>query len=140
MLEPDVHYLPVRADGADVAAVVERLADRELVEATATRAYADLVLSGRYGYAALAAQLERVLDEERPAAGAARPGALRRAQAAAAAYNAAVVRPPRWAYKAVDRVAPGVDPAPGARAGALVPPRAAGACPDRHARGCSVAA
>ena len=108
VLEPDVHYLPVRPDGADVAAVVERLADRELVEATATRAYTDLVLSGRYGYAALAAQLERVVDEERPAASAVRPGALRRAQAAAAVYNAAVVRPPRWAYKAVDRVAPGV--------------------------------
>jgi hypothetical protein len=109
VLEPDVHYLPVRADFSDVEAVVDRLADRTLVEATATRAYADLVLSGRYGYAALAAQLERVLDEERPVAAGARPaGSLRRAQAAAAAYNAAVVRPPRWAYKAVDRVAPGV--------------------------------
>src|SRR6185436_12342219 len=79
------------------------------LEAAATRAYADLVLSGRYGYAALAAQLERVLDEERPVGAGARPaGSLRRAQAAAAAYNVAVVRPPRWAYKAVDRVAPGV--------------------------------
>jgi len=65
------------------------------------------VLSGRYGYAALAAQLERVLEEERPA-GAQTAGSLRRAQAAAAVYNVAVVRPPRWAYKAVDRVAPGV--------------------------------
>jgi hypothetical protein len=35
---------------------------------------------------------------------------LRHAQAAAAVYNVAVVRPPRWAYKAVDRVAPGVIP------------------------------
>jgi hypothetical protein len=109
VLEPNVHYLPVRADFSDVEAVVDRLSDRALVEATATRAYADLVLSGRYGYAALAAQLERVLDEERPVGAGARPaGSLRRAQAAAAAYNVAVVRPPRWAYKAVDRVAPGV--------------------------------
>ncbi|HEX6491511.1 MAG TPA: hypothetical protein VF002_09100 [Gaiellaceae bacterium] len=109
VLEPEVHYLPVRPDGSDAGAVVERLADHQLVETTAARAYADLVLSGRYGYAALAAQLERVLDEERPAgAGARSAGSLRRAQAAAAVYNAAVVRPPRWAYKAVDRVAPGV--------------------------------
>jgi hypothetical protein len=86
--------------------VAERLGDHELVETTATRAYSDLVLSGRYGYAALAAELERVLDEERPAPGS--TGSLRRAQAAAAVYNAAVVRPPRWAYKAVDRVAPGL--------------------------------
>jgi hypothetical protein len=109
VLEPDVHYLPVRADGSDASAVVERLADRKLVEATAARAYADLVLSGRYGYAALAAQLERVLDEELQTGGRARfAGSLRRAQAVAAVYNVAVVRPPRWAYKAVERVAPGV--------------------------------
>jgi hypothetical protein len=109
VLEPEVHYLPVRPDGSDVEAVVERLADHELVEAVATRAYTDLVLSGRYGYAALAAQLERVFDEERPTGG--RPpavGSLRRVQAAAAVYNVAVVRPPRWAYKAVNRVAPGL--------------------------------
>ena len=108
VLEPDVHYLPVRADGSDAAAVVERLADHKLVEATASRAYADLVLSGRYGYAALAAQLERVLEEERPIRGGRAVGSLRRAQVAAAAYNVAVVRPPRWAYKAVDRIAPRV--------------------------------
>ena len=107
VLEPELHYLPVRSDGSDAGAVVERLADHTLVEAIATRAYADLVLSGRYGYSALAAQLERVLEEERPA-GAQTAGSLRRAQAAAAVYNVAVVRPPRWAYKAVDRVAPGV--------------------------------
>jgi hypothetical protein len=106
VLEPEVHYLPVRPDGSNAGDVVERLKDHKLVEATATRAYADLVLSGRYGYAALAAQLERVLDEERPAVGSA--GSLRRAQAAAALYNVGVVRPPRWAYKAVDRVAPGL--------------------------------
>jgi len=108
VLEPEVHYLPVRADGSNAGEVVERLADHELVEATATRAYADLVLSGRYGYAALAAQLEQVLDEERPVSRAPLAGSLRPAQAAAAAYNVAVVRPPRWAYRAVDRVAPGL--------------------------------
>jgi hypothetical protein len=108
VLEPEVHYLPVRSDGSDADAVVERLADHKLVEATATRAYADLVLSGRYGYASLAAQLERVLDEERPAGGGRSAGSLRRARAAAAVYNVALVRPPRWAYKAVDRVAPRV--------------------------------
>jgi hypothetical protein len=106
VLEPNVHYLPVRPDGSDAGAVVERLADHKLVETTATRAYADLVLSGRYGYSALAAQLERVLDDERPAGGGPSGGSLRRAQTAAAAYNLAVVRPPRWAYKAVDRLAP----------------------------------
>ena len=110
VLEPEVHYLPVRADGSDAAEVVERLADHELVEATATRAYADLVLSGRYGYAALASQLERVLEDERPARAGRfadrRRCAVRRLQRPPTARL--VVRPPRWAYSAVDRVAPGV--------------------------------
>ena len=52
--------------------------------------------------------IETVLDEERPlTAGAANGAAIRRAQLAAGAYSTLVVRPPRWAYSAVDRVAPG---------------------------------
>jgi hypothetical protein len=109
ILEPDVHYLPVRADFADADAVVERLADHALLERLAERTHRELVLSGRYSYAALAARIEAVLDEERPlTAGAAQGSAIRRAQLAAGAYNALVVRPPRWAYSAVDRVAPGL--------------------------------
>ena len=44
-----------------------------------------------------------------PAHGRRRPNgaAIRRAQLAASAYSTLVVRPPRWAYSAVDRVAPG---------------------------------
>jgi hypothetical protein len=109
VLEPEVHYLPVRADFTDADAVVERLGDHALLEGLAERAHRDLVLSGRYGYAALAARIETVLDEERPlTAGAANGAAIRRAQLAASAYSTLVVRPPRWAYAAVDRVAPGV--------------------------------
>ena len=109
MLEPDVHYLPVRADFADADAVVERLGDRALLEQLAERAHRDLVLSGRYGYAALAARIEAVLDSERPLTAAAANGAaIRRARLAAGAYSTLVVRPPRWAYAAVDRVAPGL--------------------------------
>jgi hypothetical protein len=109
VLEPDVHYLPVRADFADADAVVERLGDHALLEGLAERAHRDVVLSGRYGYSALAARIETVLDEERPLTAAAANGAaIRRAQLAAGAYSTLVVRPPRWAYAAVDRVAPGV--------------------------------
>jgi hypothetical protein len=108
VLEPEVHYVPVRVDGSDADAVVERLADHKLVESTATRAYEDLIRSGRYGYAALAGQLERVLNEEWPVSDAHTAGSLRRARAVAGVYSAAVVRPPRWAYRAVDRVAPGM--------------------------------
>jgi hypothetical protein len=109
LLEPDVHYLPVRADFADADAVVGRLADRAMLERLAENAHRDLVLSGRHGYAALAARIESVPDEERPLTAAAAHGAaIRRAQLAASAYSTLVVRPPRWAWAAVDRVAPGV--------------------------------
>ena len=125
VLEPDVHYLPVRPDGSNADAVVERLADHKLVEATATRAYADLVLSGRYGYAALAAQLERVLDEERPAGRRAirrlatpcsdRRRRLQRGGGASAPLGVQGGRSRR----------PRAHPAPRARARALVPARSA---------------
>ena len=125
-LEPDVHYLPVRADFADVEAVVERLADRALRRGSRDprlrrpRAQRPLRLrrAGRPARAGVG-RGAAVAVGARPA------GSLRRAQAAAAAYNAAVVRPPRWAYKAVDRVAPGVIQRLGARARALVPARTA---------------
>jgi hypothetical protein len=108
-LEPGVHYLPVRADFGDADAVVERLGDRALVERLAENAHRDLVLSGRYGYASLAARIEAVLEAERPVTAAGAHGAaIRRAQLAASAYSTLVVRPPRWAYSAVDRVAPGL--------------------------------
>jgi hypothetical protein len=109
VLEPDVHYLPVRADFADADAVVERLGDPALLWRLAERAHRDLVLSGRYGYAALAARIEAVLDEERPrTASEANGAAIRRAQLAASAYSNLVVRPPRWAYSMVNRIAPGM--------------------------------
>jgi hypothetical protein len=52
ILEPELHYLPVRPDLADVPDVIERLRDEALRDRIAARAYADIVASGRFEYAA----------------------------------------------------------------------------------------
>ncbi len=52
ILEPEVHYLPVRPDLADVPEVAARLHDEALRDRVAARAYADIVASGRFEYPA----------------------------------------------------------------------------------------
>jgi len=52
ILEPEVHYLPVRPDLADVPDVIERLRDEALRDRIAARAHADIAASGRFEYAA----------------------------------------------------------------------------------------
>jgi hypothetical protein len=104
LLDADRHYLPVRPDLSDVDAALDRLQDVAAIEAMAVRTYEDVVLSGRFAYAVLAAQLEQVLADLVPSAGP--TGSLGRVRAAAAAYNLALVRPPRWAARGVERVAP----------------------------------
>lgn len=52
ILEPELHYIPVRPDLADVPDVIGRLHDDVLRDRIAARAYADIVASGRYEYAA----------------------------------------------------------------------------------------
>jgi hypothetical protein len=70
VLEPERHYIPVRRDFSDLDEALERLKDREAVEAMAGRAYEDVYLSRRYTLDTLAEQL---LAEARPARGFAVP-------------------------------------------------------------------
>lgn len=53
ILEPGVHYLPVRADFADLEAVLAAARDEGLRQRLVARSHADLVASGRFTYAAL---------------------------------------------------------------------------------------
>ncbi len=82
----------------------ERCEDHATIEAMAVQTYLDVILSGRFSYAVLAARLEQVLADVCARGGA--DGDLGRARAAAAAYNLVVVRPPRWALRAVERTMP----------------------------------
>lgn len=63
VLEPQRHYLPVRADFSDLDEVLERARDRELLEQIAAQCYEDVYLSGRYSSGRLTEALEQVLAE-----------------------------------------------------------------------------
>ena len=63
VLEPERHYLPVRADFSDLDDVLERARDHELLERIAAQCYEDVYLSGRYSSGRLTGVLEQVLGE-----------------------------------------------------------------------------
>ena len=108
VLEPDVHYLPVRPDLTDVEEACERLGDAALVQRLTDRAYRDLVASGEHNYAAFARRFEDVVVDFLPA----QPGRVRRRAAlrlAAAARDQAIRARPRvwyWSYGQAARRAP----------------------------------
>jgi hypothetical protein len=108
LLEPEVHYVPVRPDLADIDAACERLGDAALVQRLADRAYQDLVASGEHTYPAFARRFEDVVADVVPA----HPGRVRGRAAlrlAAAAQDQAIRARPRawyWSYNQVARRAP----------------------------------
>jgi hypothetical protein len=57
VLEAERHYIPVRRDFANLDEALERLQDREAVEAMTERAYRDVYLSGRHNLSAFAERL-----------------------------------------------------------------------------------
>jgi hypothetical protein len=68
VLEPEQHYIPLRRDFSNLDEAVERLRDREAVEAMTERAYRDVYLEGRNTLADFAEQLQEGL-EHRPSSG-----------------------------------------------------------------------
>jgi hypothetical protein len=108
VLEPDVHYLPVRPDLTDVDEACERLGDAALVQRLADRAYQDLVASGEHTYPAFARRFEDVVADVVPA----HPGRVRGRAAlrvAAAMQDQAIRARPRlryWAYRQAARRTP----------------------------------
>jgi hypothetical protein len=91
VLEPDVHYIPLRPDFSNVEEVLDRIvADRDragLVE----RAHRDVVASGRWTYARFVEDLLETALGNRPPAGPAPSFALRAGRAADRASWALVV-------------------------------------------------
>ena len=66
VLEPNVHYIPVRRDLADIDEALEQLKDARVPEGIADQAYADVYRSGRYSSRRLTETLERILEEHAP--------------------------------------------------------------------------
>jgi Glycosyl transferases group 1 len=108
LLEPDVHYLPVRPDLTDVDAACERLGNAALVQRLADRAHRDLVASGEHTYRAFARRFEDVVADVVPT----RPGRVAGRAAlrlAVAAQDQAVRAWPRlwyWSYGQAARRTP----------------------------------
>jgi hypothetical protein len=57
VLEPETHYIPLRRDFSNLDEALERLRDRDAVEAMTERAYRDVYLEGRNTLEAFAEQL-----------------------------------------------------------------------------------
>jgi hypothetical protein len=109
ILEAERHYVPLRADMANLDEALERIADVADTEAFAERAWEDLILSGRYSYGAFAAHVETVVEEAaggRPRRGSRGELAWRAANAASGAYSNVVIRTPRLAHRFAERHAP----------------------------------
>lgn len=108
LLEPEVHYLPVRSDLSDVDAACERLGDAALVQRLADRAHQALVAGGEHSYRAFARRFEDVVADVVPA----HPGRVRGRTAlriSAAAQDRAIRARPRvwyWSYGQAARRTP----------------------------------
>ena len=63
VMEPDVHYIPLRKDFSNFNDVIEAFRDPKLRRRLTERAHSDLVASGRYSYESFVAGFDRKLHE-----------------------------------------------------------------------------
>jgi hypothetical protein len=75
VLKRERHYIPMKRDFSNVDEVLDRVADRRLTQEIAETAYEEIYLSGQYGYATLARDIENVVCRGR--AGERRPKGVR---------------------------------------------------------------
>lgn len=64
ILQPWVHYIPLRKDFSNMDEVVEKLRDDKFMNAMIERAYADIVSSGRYSYRSLMQQFDQMVSQK----------------------------------------------------------------------------
>jgi hypothetical protein len=69
ILQPWVHYIPLKKDYSNADEVLDRLGDNAFLEQMAARAYADVVASGRYTYREMVRLFDRHLDREARSSG-----------------------------------------------------------------------
>lgn len=66
VFEADRHYIPLKRDYSNLEEVLDKLKDIRLMSTLVNQAYADICLSGKYSYRALAALIDRALSETTP--------------------------------------------------------------------------
>lgn len=62
VVQPELHYIPLRKDFSNLEEVLDKLEDLAFVEQMTERAYEDIIASGRYSYAAFATGLDAEID------------------------------------------------------------------------------
>jgi hypothetical protein len=63
LMEPMVHYIPLRKDFSDFDEALERFRDAELRRELTENAHRDLIASGRHSYRAFVAEVDRLLAD-----------------------------------------------------------------------------
>jgi hypothetical protein len=66
VLEPDRHYLPLERDFSNLDALLDRLHDVEMLQATADRAYEEIFLAGKCRMESFSRALLDAMTRERP--------------------------------------------------------------------------
>jgi len=64
VISPGVHYIPLKKDLSNLDEVLERLADDEYLERLTSRAWTDVVGSGRYSYRAFIDLVDKAIDRQ----------------------------------------------------------------------------
>jgi len=62
VLEPERHYIPIEPDFSDLAAVLDRVADRAWCARIAETAHRELIASGRYSFRSFATRFDAILE------------------------------------------------------------------------------
>lgn len=64
IVQPDVHYIPLKKDFSNIDEVLAKLHDDEFIERITERAHQDVVGSGRYSYPSFIHGVDQVLKQE----------------------------------------------------------------------------
>jgi hypothetical protein len=63
VLQPNVHYLPLKKDESNLAEILDTLNDLAKLQELVDRAYADIVEGGKHNYRTFVGEVDAILDE-----------------------------------------------------------------------------
>lgn len=66
VVRPGEHYIPLKKDFSNFDDVLAKLADDQFIHELTTRAYRDVIGSGKYSYRTFVEMIDRVISEELP--------------------------------------------------------------------------
>jgi hypothetical protein len=66
VVQPDEHYIPLKKDFSNFDEVIAKLQDDQYIHDLTTRAYRDVIGSGKYSYRAFVEMIDNIISEELP--------------------------------------------------------------------------